>query len=493
MERFDWRDVRLIGPAVVPMNDEIELKLESEPGAARELLADPPWLKALDHRSERQLSVYFDTPDLRLRNNGYVLRVRAIGERFVQTLKSLDSGAGLFDRGEWEWEVDAPEPDLRCLADTPMGMLRIDRLDPVMRSDIDRTIYRVDQAGSEVELDIDQGLICAGQREIPVSELEVELISGKANAAVELARRVSAQIPVKLSVMSKAERGFALAEGKLSQPMKAEPIALRLGMKVAEAFEIIASACLRHFRLNEPLVIESRNAEALHQARVAMRRLRSALSLFRPVVADREFQRIHEELRWFTAELGDARNFDVYLDRDLSIDQRRFVQARREQAYDLAIAAMNSRRFRQLMLDLVGWASVGKWRRKRKASKGLASFMNRRISQLWSKVIASKKLSMLDDQARHRLRIRIKKLRYALEFGNALYRRKGRRKKKFMKTLKLLQRALGDLHDGVVCRSLVTLNSWMAAPNPSADGEGRLVQDADRALHRLRKTGAYWA
>jgi inorganic triphosphatase YgiF len=475
------------------MNDEIELKLECEPGATRRLLADPPWLKVSDRRSERQLSVYYDTPDSRLRKNGYVLRVRSIGERFVQTLKSFDSGAGFFNRSEWECEIGGPEPDLEWLANTPVGMLQIGRVDPVMRSDVDRTIYRVDQAGNELELDIDQGLICAGKREIPVSEIEVELISGESRAAVELAQRVAAQIPVRLSVMSKAERGFALADGKLSQPTKAEPVDVRRGMCVAEGFEIIVSGCLRHFRLNEPLVIETRDAEALHQVRVAMRRLRSALSLFRPVVADREFRRVLEELRWFAAELGDARNLDVHLGRDLFVDQRQFVQARREQAYDLAIAAMESRRFRQLMLDLVGWTSVGKWRRKRKASKALRPFMNRRIGQLWSKVCASERVSTLDDQARHRLRILMKKLRYALEFGSALHKRRPRRKKRIMKSVRELQGALGDLHDLVVCRSLVTLNSWMAAPNPSAQTERRLVRDADRALRRLRKTGAYWA
>jgi CHAD domain-containing protein len=145
------------------------------------------------------------------------------------------------------------------------------------------------------------------------------------------------------------------------------------------------------------------------------------------------------------------------------------------------------------MLDLVGWTSVGKWRRKRKASKALRPFMNRRIGQLWSKVCASERVSTLDDQARHRLRILMKKLRYALEFGSALHKRRPRRKKRIMKSVKELQGALGDLHDLVVCRSLVTLNSWMAAPNPSAQTERRLVRDADRALRRLRKTGAYWA
>jgi CHAD domain-containing protein len=86
----------------------------------------------------------------------------------------------------------------------------------------------------------------------------------------------------------------------------------------------------------------------------------------------------------------------------------------------------------------------------------------------------------------------MKKLRYALEFTEALHSRKPRRRKRFTKAVKSLQDSLGQLHDGVVCRSLVTLNSWIIAPNPGAKGERRLVRQADRAMRRLRKAGPYW-
>src|SRR6266496_578905 len=181
--------------------------------------------------------------------------------------------------------------------------------------------------------------------------------------------------------MSKAERGFALADGKLSKPSKAQPVFLDRGMSVAEGFETIVAACLRHFRLNEPLVVDFRNIEGLHQARVAMRRLRSALALFRQAVCDQECGQLEDELNWFTAELGDARNLDVYLERSLTQDQRLFLEAQRENAYDLAIAAMESARFRRLMLDLVGWAAAGQWRGKSCTTKPLKPFMDRRIGR----------------------------------------------------------------------------------------------------------------
>src|SRR5205085_9076229 len=124
----------------------------------------------------------------------------------------------------------------------------------------------------------------------------------------------------------------------------------------------IVTACIRHFRRNEPLVIEKRSMNALHQARVAMRRLRSTLTLFRTVVADDEFMALRDELRWFTGKLGDARNLDVYLQRDLPKDEKRTLKAKRERVYDQVIETMESGRFRRLMLDLIAWAYLGEWR-----------------------------------------------------------------------------------------------------------------------------------
>ncbi|HZC37512.1 MAG TPA: CHAD domain-containing protein, partial [Sphingomicrobium sp.] len=271
-----------------------------------------------------------------------------------------------------------------------------------------------------------------------------------------------------------------------------EPVRLRQDMSIAEGFATIVSACLKQFRLNEPLVIEARHVEGLHQARVAMRRLRSAFSLFRPAVCDRELEHIEDELRWFTAELGDARNLDVYLERDLSEEQRQFVEERRENAYDNAITAIESARFRRLMLDLVGWAATGEWRSRLRAEEPLEPFMNRSIDRLWSQISRSDRVSDMGDQRRHHLRIRMKKLRYTLEFADALHTHRPRRKKRFAKLVKDLQGTLGDLHDIVTARSLVTLNSWLMSPGQSAKDERRLVRDADRAMTRLRMAGPYW-
>src|SRR5688572_27892296 len=101
----------------------------------------------------------------------------------------------------------------------------------------------------------------------------------------------------------------------------------------ARGFAAIAQSCLRHFRLNEPLIIKHREPDALHQARVAMRRLRSALSLFRPAVFDADFPGLREELRWFTGQLGHARNLDVLLLREVPDEAREVIVDDRKRAY----------------------------------------------------------------------------------------------------------------------------------------------------------------
>ncbi len=277
--------------------------------------------------------------------------------------------------------------------------------------------------------------MCAGKRECPVSELELELIRGDPAEVIALARRIAEHVPLRLGVMSKAERGFALADGKLGKAVKAERVPVLPGMTVAEGFAAIIGACLRHYLRNEPVVIEKRLPTALHQARVAMRRLRSAFSLFRTAVADAEFERLRDELRWFTGSLGDARNLDVYLESKLGPDERKALGERRDGAYDRVIAAMDSARIRSLLLDLIAWSGFGEWQGHANAQRPLEHFVSGRIDRLWRKISHARHLKDMDDHERHRLRILIKKLRYALEFVELLYVHASEQQTKFGKAV----------------------------------------------------------
>lgn len=482
---------------------EVELKLELDPKDAGDLRSHP-LLAGAEASTRAQHSTYFDTKKNALRKAGYSLRVRRVDGCNVQTVKQSGGGAGLFDRPEWEVRIDGERPDAEALAETPVGGIigadRIGKLVPVVESRVDRTTWSLDHQDSEVELVLDEGTIRCGGEERPLHEVEIELKKGDPDAVLDLARRLAESVPLRLGVLSKAERGFALAEGRLDKVSKAAPVGVDAGMNVAQGFAAIVNACLRHFRLNERLVVERREAEALHQARVAMRRLRSAFSLFRPAISDTHYEALREELRWFTGTLGDARNLDVFMarneDEEIALD-REALRAARERAYDQVIEALQSQRFRDLMLGLVVWLEAGDWRKRRKAQVPLGEFAEERLDKLWRKVRdGGRELDSLDEEARHRLRIEIKKLRYAVEFLAGLYGSAALAQKRFGGALEGMQESLGHLNDIATARELIDrlgLASGEQAPAQSdPDEEREHVDEAAKNFEKLAQIGPFW-
>lgn len=481
------------------MGQEIELKFELESEHAA-LLDTHPILAHAPARSEPQLTVYYDSPKGSVRKNGFSLRVRSAGGGFVQTVKPIASGAALFARGEWEQRVGSIEPDLDALADTPLGDLvrarNLKKLVPVIRSQVERTSRRIHRNGSVIDVDLDHGTMVADGVAENFTELELELHSGNLADLVEAARAIAERVPVRLGVLSKAERGFALADGSLGKVTKAAPVAVQRDMSVADGLNVVVQSCLKHFRRNEPIVAARRQPEALHQARVAMRRLRSAFSLFKPVAADEEYEALRQELRWFTNLLGEARNLDVYLQRDDLGEPPPELLSRRDQAYDIIVEALDSQRFLKLMVGLVAWLAAGRWRSSKKAQKRLLPFAGRRLDRMWSRVAYVGDLGSMDDTARHELRIEVKKLRYGVEFFRALFPDAASAHKQFAGAVEELQEVLGQLNDIVTAQSLAPqpeAAEGAAEPVLQNDPVQPLVAQSEQCLRRLRKIGPYWS
>jgi inorganic triphosphatase YgiF len=448
---------------------EIELKLELEPGGSA-ILAEHALLASGPAKVTNQVSTYFDTSESDLRGAGFSLRVREARGRFIQTVKqSAGPAAGLFDRPEWEREIGSGEIDLDAAAATPLGPLLgkkvRKRLQPLIRVEVRRTLWNLSSDGSGIELILDEGRVSGGGHEDEIAEIELELKDGAPSALIELARELARATPLRLGVLTKAERGYRLADGSAGNVLKAEPIKLRPEMSAAEGFAAIAYACLRHFRLNEPLVVARRDPGALHQARVAMRRLRSAFTLFRPAIADEAYQQLREEVRWFTDQLGDARNLDVLLKRFGSQKGPEAERLRerlgneREAAYAQVLDALASERLRMLMIDLVGWIETGIWREANDMARlPLQEYGRVQLDKRWRKVKkGGKALGQLDPEPRHQLRIEVKKLRYAVEFLASLTRGEGplQRQKQFVAALEEMQEELGELNDIETARTLL--------------------------------------
>jgi len=490
---------------------EIELKLELESGAAAALRAHPA-LAGLPAKSADQSSTYYDTPDSALRKAGYSLRVRQAKGRHIQTVKHQASGAaGLFDRPEWETDIHGPEPDLRAAAETPLGEVLTKKLrkqlTSLIRSDMVRTTWLAELDGSTIEVVLDEGDVAGGDAREVIAELELELKAGAPSALIGFARELTRSVPARIGVLTKAERGYRLADGSAARATKGERIALDRGMSTAAGFAAICYSCMRQFRLNEPLVIAAREPAALHQARVSMRRLRSAFSLFRPVIAgDEVFAALREEVRWFTNQLGDARNMDVLLKRvgGRSEELRQLLEGERERAYGQVLEALASARLRGMMLDLVAWIETGPWRRSKRAREPLEDFASDQLDKRWRKVKkGGRALAELDSEARHQLRIEVKKLRYAIEFlaalqaGEAAARQKG-----FAAEVEEMQEQLGHLNDAETARDLLAgllggrpdRDKLLKAAHDSRSepSEAETVEAAARGFERLVEIGRFW-
>ena len=448
------------------MADEIEIKLQVPPLVLR-TVAQLPWLRPMaagPARRAKLVSVYFDTPRHKLRANGVVLRVRHLGSKRVQTVKTAGNGA--FTRGEWESEIKGDRPDLGAAADTPLARLvnaKLKRkLRPVFETSVLRTAIPIRAGNSELELALDRGEIKTGRRREPVSEIEIELKSGDPAEISRLAERIAKAVSARYEPRSKPERGYALSAGTAGTAVHAEPIALDRSMTTGEAFRAIGFSCLHQLCANEQGV-RGADSESVHQMRVGLRRLRAAMSVFKELLDDSEAAAVKAELKWLTEQLGPARDLDVFVREsvaplsdtasEIGVLQEDMEQ-KRDAGFLRAREAVDSERYRRLVLQTALWLANGSWftttdplrsiRRARPAAAFAAEVLTIRLDKIVKKL---KKLKKLDPLRRHKLRIAIKKLRYAGEFFAGLFDGGRSRRKRLADVLEELQEALGKLND----------------------------------------------
>jgi triphosphatase len=517
---------------------EIELKLDV-PIDSLPHLTSSSLLKgaATSARNPANLvSVYFDTDKLKLRHKGLSLRVRRIGRRHVQTVKQENgASAAPLTRNEWEQDIRASEPDLDLARDTALAPLLNKKLrrglKPVFETRVRRQVFQIQDGDSEIELSIDKGTVEAGGKSSPLCEVELELKQGQVADLFKLAKTLTDQVPVQLSVKSKADRGYALITAEKPEAVKAGRVELAPDAGAQSAFQTIARACLHQLVANQPVMLDG-DPEGLHQMRVALRRLRAATSLFAAMLPDPQTNALKAEFKWITGELGPARELEVFLKRVVKpvADRKphgpgvallsREVRQRREDAFARAHAAVESQRVRGLVLDAAAWIEAGDWTRnpdhlactlrERPIADAAAEELHRR----WKTILKRcKHLDELDPQSRHRLRIQAKKLRYAAEFFAGAFARKKsmRRREDFVASLERLQDRLGDLNDIAVHEQLSErfadgedaggkrhggrAKKAFAAGRLSGREEARIapvLKEAERAYAAFAKAKPFW-
>lgn len=441
------------------MAEEIELKLALPESARRAFLRHPLLAGATKLGTRKLANVYYDTSDLALHRHAIALRTRKEGRRWLQTVKCAGTASGgLAVRPEWEEPFsgrfefgNVDDPKVRKL----LERLRLrSHLAPAFGTHFSRTTWRLAPGpATSVLLMLDRGRIEAGDAGEEISELELELEQGDTAALFDLALAFAASLPLRPAILSKAERGYRLLQGAHASPVKAAASPVRPGQSPTEAFRGVAAACLVQLQMNEP-GMEEEDPEFIHQMRVALRRLRSALRIFGPVLPPGFIEAAVPPIRSLARVLGAARDRDVLALEVLAPVRAAFPGDARIEALCAAAEQQrrNARREARAALAAPEHArfilSFAAMLQALPAATGepLEAFAARRVSKLYKKTCALATAARgLDAGELHALRIDAKRLRYAIEFFAPLFR--ARDAKPALALLNGLQDALGALSD----------------------------------------------
>jgi triphosphatase len=425
-------------------------------------------------------STYFDTPDQWLSRHRMALRVRRIGRKRIQTLKAPAAGpSGLQNFLEIEAEIASDRPQLAAVTDAKLSR-RLEnenvwrRLRPIFETRFHRAAFLTEHGNSKIEVAVDLGSITAGGRRQPIAEIELELKSGEPGALYDLAEQLALQLaeefPIRLGSVTKAGRGYALAEGLEPTPHKAKEITLAPDLSTEEAFVAIVNNCLDQLRANEEAVLSTEDDEAIHQFRVALRRLRAIVSAYRELVDDDVQAMISIDLRWMQRQFGPARDLDVLIAETLQPIHNRLrgqlafdqlietAGTARAEARRTAHLAIENPRYVAMLIQFYRHLHSGDWRRasgRARLGAPVADFARPLLQSRHKRLMKlGARYRGLPEPELHRLRILAKKMRYAAEAFHSLYKPKAA--KKYISSLAAIQDSLGSLNDAFVSRQLLS-------------------------------------
>jgi triphosphatase len=478
---------------------ELELKLVIDAISARQI-----WPRALavglaiTEPAQRLLaSTYFDTAGQQLRKAGISIRVRRDGGRILQTVKERAFIHGGISRAmEFESELANPGPDLSVIAGAAMrkriGKLAGgDALKPVVVTEVLRAEAEVRHpCGTRALMAVDEALIKADGKQETYSELEIEHIDGPLEGLFAIADEVLPPGRIRASDMSKADRGFLLAETGLVDPAPAPRPARKVKLQrhtaAGAALQDILRECAGQIIANIEAVVALDVPEGPHQLRIGLRRLRSALALFRPVASCELADRLKAEGRWLALEAGHLRDLQVIVAEIVPQHAGThashpgfavLTKAAGKAAEDARAGlrqALGEARVRAFLFDLMRFTECRGWEASQPSgatqdSSGMpvAALAVTALGKRWRKVCKSaKRIDRLSIEERHALRKELKKLRYATEFFRPLF--PARRVKPFLASLRQLQDLFGELSDAAMLETRLGELARHRPPDPDA-------------------------
>jgi len=452
--------------------DPVRIKFElagDQIDRLQNLLTQSGQLAGPSHLETRK-AVYYDTRDACLRESGYSLRQLSGNSSKLQLVTATNSAAyRYFETVRWQHNAGpqqvVPEEISPELLPSELALPVKHVLRPIFTVEAEQRIHALAQGNSRIEIVITEGIIQSSGRTASFGEAQFWLKAGRAEDLFSLVLGIDETVPLRFSFHTESGRGYALIESRKRKHSKRKPVKLEADMSSAAAFRIIAHQCLHQVVANEPMMC-ARDAEALHQVRIGLRRLKTALWLFAPLCTDAQIQTIKTEIRWFGELLGPARDADAFLSEVIFPLRRRYrddpglislqrtYSAQRTKLYDHISQAANSARFRAILLDIAAWIETGRWAMNRAGeatasrNRPIGEFAEEELTRLRKKL--KKKgndLAELPPAERHKLRLHVKKMRYTVEFFLSLFPGKKKSKRALLASLKSLQSALGGAND----------------------------------------------
>lgn len=398
------------------METEIELKFFVSPQFSAVLREKIPQDKVLQHSSRELGNTYFDTPDNWLRKHDIGMRIRRFDDVFVQTVKT--SGrvvAGLHQRPEYNAEHTSNIPDvfLHPREIWPAGRAVEElsaQLEPLFATNFTRELWLIGMNdGSQVEVAFDKGIVVAGEKSSDICEVELELKSGQTDALFTLARQLCEDGGMRLGNLSKAARGYRLAQGFTgSPPQTMSLVETQTNDSVEACFIKSLEHALSHWLYHEQAYVESSSMDCLHEISHALSLVRQTLTVFGDIVPRRASAILRQELKWLEQELDWLKTAD-YLN-ELTEDkgyalrkldaQKALVKKLNDMRADLpssdsVLQLLESARYTGIILDLSRWILTKGWqpfldeKSSAQMSNNVVSFSQKILDRTWQELLDS--------------------------------------------------------------------------------------------------------
>ncbi len=450
---------------------DLELRLDPD-DAARfprlKLLA-----RATRGRAQQQRIVWHDSPDGALTVRGLALA----RERGVWRLERL------FPGGSDIWAPGAPPPVLAQAAElAELGADLPEPLTPAVAFAGRRHAYALETNRGAVTLNLTRGALRTITTEHPAARVH---LSGGAPAVLHLALALAGEVRTEVPAATLAGEALAIARATVPAPRRLGAAVLPEGLGVAEAFAFVLAHLTDVVLHYAPAAADDVSGpEPVHQMRVALRRLRSAVTVFRRVLDCAELQAATDGLKALSARLGPTREWDVFLGETIPMVSAVFggeprlarliatAERRRRECHATLRDFLRSAEFRQLGIALACLAGDGSWYPTLPEGAAqpvsLPDFAADVLQRRLRKLRRTEDLAGLASAELHALRLKAKRLRYAAEIFAPLY--PGKAPRRFIRRLTAVQDGLGKLNDRATAEKLLAELGAMGGRHAYAAG-----------------------